>query len=229
MFALVFTTDWLSWQQASASVEESIAIDGATGSRVQLRHTAGRLHVTSPANDGALLNGVFGGGLERAVGRDGERVEVSLALPRHRGLLSPRYPWAWGRFSADWDIELTDQIPVALSVDTEGAMTALDLEGIKLTDLDVQANASTVEIGLPSAAGRTAVGLKVRSAVVVVQIPDGVAAWIGSATEVFELDVDVARFSMVVAHREYRSANYRESRNGVEISLSSSAGSIRIV
>jgi uncharacterized membrane protein len=228
-FALVFTTDWLSWHQATASTEESIGIDGATHARVQLRHTAGRLRVKAPAGDGALLDGVFGGGLDSAVARDGQRVEVELALPRHGGLLSPRYPWTWGRFSADWDIDLTDQIPISLTIATSGAVVALDLEEVRLADLDVRAKGSSVEIGLPSTAGRTAVGVTARGAVVVVRIPGGVAAWIRGDRELFELDVDVERFPVVADHREYRSTDYAEARNRVEIAVSSSSGSLRIV
>jgi uncharacterized membrane protein len=229
VFALVFTTDWLSWHQATASTEASIDIDGASHANMHVTHTAGRLSVTAPASDGSLLDGIFGGGLESAVSRDRDRVDVELALPRHRGLLSPRFPWAWGRFSADWDIELTDRIPISLTIDTIGAVAALELEGVSLAALEVQANASSVEIGLPSAAGQTALGVNARAAVVVVRIPDGVAAWIHGDTEMFELDVDVARFPMVVAHREYRSADYSKSRNRVEVSVISSSGSVRIL
>lgn len=229
VFALVFTTDWLSWQQAISTTEETITLDGARRARVQVRHTAGRLHVTALDRDGAVLDGVFGGGLERAVSREGERADVELALPRHHGLLSPRYPWAWGHFSADWDLGISTRIPISLTINTMDGMADLDLEDVRLTDLDLQANASSVEIGLPTAAGQTTVRVHARAAVVVVRIPHGVAAWIRGERDMFELEVDVARFPMLVDHREYRSASYGESQNRVEVSVSPSASSVKIV
>lgn len=229
VFALVFTTDWLSWQQAISTTEETITLDGARRARVQVRHTAGRLHMTALDRDGAVVDGVFGGGLDRAVSREGECADVELALPRHHGLLSPRYPWAWGRFSADWDLGISTRIPISLTIDTMGGIADLDLADVRLTDLDLQAKSSSVEIGLPTAAGRTTVHVDARAAVVVVRIPDGVAAWIRGERDMFELEVDVARFPMLVDHREYRSPSYGESHNRVEVSVSPSASSVKIV
>jgi uncharacterized membrane protein len=229
VFALVFTTDWLSWQQSRKTTQEAIAIDGATEARVLIRHTSGKLHLDAVDGEAVLVGGVFGGGVERSVRHDGARSEVDLVVPRRSDLLDPRYPWAWGQFSTDWDLGLSRRIPISLTVDTVGGVADLELGDLGLTDLDVRADGSAVEIGLPAAAGRTTVAVESKAAAVIVRIPDGVAAWIRGDNDGTALDVDVARFPVVVEGGGYRSANYAESRNRADVSVTLVDGSVTVV
>jgi uncharacterized membrane protein len=224
VFALVFTTDWLSWQQTRRTTTASLTLDGAARAQVRIRHVTGRLHVDATDRDDALLDGVFGGGVDSAVSRQDGRAEVELATPPISGLLSPRYPWAWGRFWVDWDLRLTGRIPLSLSVETTGGTADLDLEGVHVRELDVRADGSSVEIRLPADAGAMTVELESKAALVSVHIPDGVAARIHSEKEVPGLSLDVARFPSVVDRREYRSSNYDRSPNRVDIAATSLAG-----
>ena len=163
VFALVFTTDWVSWRQATKTTKEAIALDGATQARVHIRHGVGRLHVDAIESDTVLLDGVFGGGVERTVSHEGGRADIELILPRVSGLLDPRYPWAWGRFANDWDLGLNDGVPVSLSVETRGGAADLDLGGVRLTELDVRADGSVVEVILPAVAGQLTVACSPRA------------------------------------------------------------------
>ena len=129
VFALVFTTDWVSWQQAIRTTKEAIPLDGATQARLQVWHNAARLHIDAIESDSVLLDGVFGGGVERTVSNERGGADIDLKLPRVAGLLDPRYPWAWGRFSPDWDLGLNDGIPVSLRIETIGGTADLDLVG----------------------------------------------------------------------------------------------------
>lgn len=229
VFALVFTTDWLSWQQAKRTSTETVALGGAAAGQIRIRQVAGRLHVDATERDDTLVDGVFGGGVESSVSRDDGNATVDLTTPGVSGLLNPRYPWAWGHFSADWDLGLSARIPLSLRVETTGGTAALDLGGLRLTGLDVEADGSSVEMRLPADAGETTVVIGSKAAAVIIHVPDGVAAHIHSAKDTPELDLDVARFPMVVHQRDYRSADYERSSNRVDISASSLAGSIKIV
>ncbi len=229
VFALVFSTDWVSWRQAIRTTKEAIAIDGATQARVHLRNEAGRLHVDAMESDTVLLDGVFGGGVERTLSHERGRADIDLILPRVSGLLDPRYPWAWGRFSPDWDLGLNDRVPVSLSVHTRGGTADLDLRGVRLTELDVRADGSVVEVSLPGDAGQFTVAVQSKGAAVTIRVPDGVAAWVHSEKDIPELDLDIARFPIEVFGREYRSADYDTAPNRVDLSAVSAAGSIRII
>jgi uncharacterized membrane protein len=228
VFVLIFTTDWVSWRQAISTTREAIPFDGATAARVQVRHAAGNLYIDAINRDSTLLEGVFGGGVERTVSHAGGRADIRLTLPRIGGLLDPRYPWAWGRSAADWDLGISERIPVSLSVESAGGTADLDFEGIRLADLDVRADGSTVAVSLPSNAGLMTVAVQSGASAVTVHIPAGVAAWIRGEEDIPELEVDSVRFPVVVIGREYRSPDYDTAANRVELTAKSAAGAIRI-
>lgn len=229
VFALVFTTDWVSWGQAIRTTKETIALDGATHARVHVQNEAGRLHVDTIESNTVLLDGVFGGGVKLTVSHERGRADIDLALPRVGGLLNPRYPWAWGHFSPDWDLGLNDGVPVSLSVETRGGIVDLDLGGVRLTELDVRADASVVEVSLPADAGHLIVAVLSKAAAVTIRVPPGVAAWIRGEKDIPELELDIARFPIVAFGREYRSADYDIARNRVDLTAVSAAGSIKII
>jgi len=229
VFVLVFTTDWLSWQQATRTTTETFLLDDAARARVRIRHAAGRLHLDVTDRDDALLEGVFGGGVKSTVSRADERAEVELTTSRISGLLDPRYPWAWGHFSADWDLGISGRIPLSLGVESKGGMGELELDGVRLTDLDVRADGSSIDIRLPADAGVTTVAVESKAALVSVHIPVGVAARIHSPKDIPELILDDERFPAVLERREYRSADYDDAPNRVDISAVSMAGAIRIL
>jgi hypothetical protein len=117
---------------------------------------------------------------------------------------------------------------LSLSLETKGGTGELDLGGVQVTDLDVKADGSSIEIRLPAAAGATTVAVESKAAFVSLVIPPGVAARIHSPKDIPELELDVARFPVVVDRREYRSADYERSRNRVDIAAASMAGAIKI-
>jgi uncharacterized membrane protein len=229
LFALVFSTDWVSWRQARSTTKEAISLDGATQARVRIRQGAAKLDVHAIESDTILLDGEFGGGVERMVSREPGGADIELTAPRVGGLLDPRYPWAWGRFSPDWDLGLNDRVPVSLSVETRGGTARLDLERLRLIELDVEADGSLVDISLPTDPGRLNVAVQARASAVTIRVPEGVAAWFRSDTDIPELDLDVARFPVAVAGREYRSADYDTAHHRVHVTAASAAGSIKVI
>ena len=229
VFALVFTTDWVSWRQAARTTKEAIALDGATQTRVRARPGAASLHVDAIESDAVLLDGVFSGGVERKVSHERGCADIELTSPQVGGLLDPRYPWAWGRFSPNWDLGLNDGVPLSLSVETKGGVADLDLSRLRLTELDVCADASAVDVSLPTDAGHVTVVVQSKAAAVTIRVPDGVAAWIRGETDIPGLELDIARFPIVLSGGGYRSADYDTARNRVDLTAVSNAGSIKIV
>ena len=229
VFALMFTTDWVSWRQACSSTREAIALHGATRACVQVRQEAARIDLDAIESDAVLLDGDFGGGVRRTVHQEGGLTDIDLTLPPAGGLLDSRYPWAWGMFSPHWDLGLNDRIPISLTVETKNGTAHLDLSGLRLTKLDVRADASVVEVSLPTDAGHFTVAVESKVAAVTIRIPVGVAAWVRSDKDIPGLQLDIARFPVAVLGREYRSADYDTAVNRVDVIAVSAAGSIEII
>jgi hypothetical protein len=165
--------------------------------------------------------------VERRTTRTEDTVDVRLALPSQSRILSPRYPWAWGLVVA-WEIDLTRAIPIDLEVDMSGGRARLDLEQLRIRRLEITCPVSEVELTLPAAAGDTAVEIKAEGAMVVVHVPDGVAATIDTvATEIGSLEVDVTRFPPHA--KGHRSPGFETAGNRVEIHAEAADGVVRVL
>ena len=230
VFALVFTTDWLSWQQANRTVRATIPLDGAIGARITLRHRAGRLHVDAADSGAALVEGVFGGGLDQQVSIVDGHADLRLGVTRLGGLLSPRYPWAWGRLSQiDWDVGISGTVPIALTVEAADGSGLLELGALRLTALDLVARAGSLEVLLPSQGGALRVRVDSRSAAVDLRVPAGVAASIAvEPSSSGFVGVDSERFETVVAERQYRSPGIESAAARLEIETHVSSGAITV-
>ena len=142
LFILIFTTDWLSWQQATKTQHASIPLEGARRARVGVKHWGGHLRIGANATTQDLLQGVFGGGLERRIKRTEEVLDVQLGIrsrPSFHGLLNPRFPWAWGLADLlDWTIRLSQQIPIVLDIESANGQATLELDALQITELHVK-------------------------------------------------------------------------------------------
>ncbi|HEY7522276.1 MAG TPA: TMEM175 family protein [Candidatus Limnocylindrales bacterium] len=231
VFGLVFTTDWLSWQQASRTVRATIPVAGATSAHIRVRHGAGRLHVDAADEDAALVEGVFGGGVDQQLAVADGNAEVRLAVTRLAGgLLSPRFPWAWGRIgSLDWDLGVTDRIPVALSVEAASGTALLELGDLQLTDLEISAVAASVEVVLPVPRAVLRVRVSAKAGSVELRIPPDVATSVTPERSVSgSVIVDTSRFPSLAPDGSHRTPRFETAATRIEIATIVSAGSISI-
>jgi uncharacterized membrane protein len=226
-FALVFTTDWVSWQQSRRASMARIPLESATRARVRIDYGAGNLTIGPGDAPDAVLEGSFGGGVERRTTRTNDGVDMRLALPSQSQILNSRFPWAWGVVVA-WEIDLTRAVPIDLEVDMSGGRARLDLEQLRIRRLELTCPGSDVELTLPAAAGETAVEVQAEGAMVVVHVPDGVAAAIDSvAAEIGALEVDATRFPPHATG--HRSPGYETATNRVEIHAKAEDGVLRVL
>lgn len=228
-FCLLFTTDWLSWQQALKTRQAAIPLDGAARARLQLEHGAGQLNIGAEGAGPNLLQGHFGGGLESRTQRAGEVLDVHLQVPTRQGFMSLRFPWTWGPSNLlDWQIGLNRQVPLALSVESIGGAATLELGALQVTELDLKASAGTAVIGLPERAGQTTARIEAASASLVIRVPPGVAARIETAKAMASAEIDIARFPVVQDGHEYRSADYDTAVNRVDLAIDVAVGSVKV-
>jgi len=230
MFLLLFATDWLSWQQAAQTRQLEIPLDGASRAHVHMKHAGGRLQLTGATLEGALLRGIFGGGVDAKIARSGDLIDAHLTAQGRQGIMSLHFPWAWGASnSLDWTTNLQDGLPIDLHVEAAGGQTTLDLASTQVTRLTVAVSASTLDLWLPSRAGRTEARIGASAASIVIRVPPGLSARIRAAKAIASADIDPVRFPETVPGHEYRSADFDRAENRVDLSLDVAIGSVEIL
>ncbi len=237
LFILLFTTDWLSWQQAEMSQQASVPLENAKRANVHIQHGAGMLQagilqIDSKVEGKALLNGVFGGGLVSRVDRSEDAADIQLRVPERRGLLSIQYPWSWGSENVlDWTLHLSDQIPLALEIEISDGLSTCELEALQITDLKIRANSSATEISLPDREGHTTVNIEAKSASLTILVPGDVAAVIYDHGErdTSIAEIDLLRFPLIEESHEYRSEHYETASKRVDIRIDHSMSAVKIV
>jgi hypothetical protein len=115
-------------------------------------------------------------------------------------------------------------VPIDLEIDLPGGLGKLDLEDLRIERLGVTCPGSQVELTLPAAAGRTTVEVHAEAAMVVLRVPDGVAATIHAAADAIE--IDTARFPP--HDGDYRSPGYETATNRVDIRAAVPSGAVTV-
>ena len=220
---LIALGGWILWGalRMSDTVEGetvSIPLEDADEARIKVRYGAGQLLIHGDTGAGELLNGTFGGGLEREIHREGQGLRVALR--------SPRGEWPWTPGARDWTIGLSDAIPLLLDVEVGASDTSLDLTGLRVTELRLRAGASSTEVRLPAHAGHTRASIKAGVSSLFLLIPEGVAAHIQTKGGLAAVTVDRARFPQTEG--AYRSPDFETAENRVEIEVETGVGSVDI-
>jgi|RhiMetdeSRZDD1v2_1073273.scaffolds.fasta_scaffold147498_1 uncharacterized membrane protein len=232
LFILLFTTDWLSWQQAEMSQQASVPLENAKRASIHIQHGIGLLRIDSKVEGKVLLNGVFGGGLVSHVDRSEDAVNIQLRVPERRGLLNIKYPWSWGPENVlDWTLHLSNQIPLALEIETSDGLSTFELEELQITDLKIRANSSVTEISLPDHEGHTTVNIEARTAPLTMLVPADVAAFIDDHGErdTSSVEIDLVRFPMIEERHAYRSEHYETASKRVDIRIDHSMSFVKII
>jgi hypothetical protein len=230
LFILLFTTDWLSWQLSTRKQQTSFPLDDAKRASIHVHHDAGFLRIDSKAAENILLDGVFGGGLESQVARSEDAANIKLKVPKRTGLLNWKYPWSWGSASAlDWTLHLSDQIPLALEIETYAGELRLELGTLQITDLKIRVKSSSIQIFLPDREGYTTVNIDAITAKLMIRVPVDVAANIHNEIVIGTVKGDLARFRMLEKERRYQSPNYETATKRVDIQIGGDQSSVEFV
>jgi uncharacterized membrane protein len=230
LFILLFTTDWLSWQQVARIQQTTFPLDGVKRARVQIQYDGGRLQIDSSAERDTLLDGVFGGGLESHVDRSEDATTIQLREIERRGLLSYHYPWSWGPENAlDWTLHLSDQVPITLEIGVSAGKLTLELGGLQITDLKLWVKSTDTHISLPDREGYTTVNIEAITAKLVIRVPPDVAATIHNELGMGSVEGDLDRFHMIEKERHYQSANYETAMKRAEIHIGGDIASVELV
>jgi hypothetical protein len=190
------------------------------------------LHIDSQAAENILLEGVFGGGLESEVERSNGAANIQLKAPERPSFLSWRYPWSWGADNVlDWTLHLSDQIPLALEIETANEESVLELEALQITELKLKTNSTLMKVSLPDRAGETLVHIESDTAKLAILVPPKVAAHIHLPPReaVVAAQIDPDRFATIEEGRAYRSKRYKTAAKRVDIRIEGRMSSIEFI
>jgi len=137
------------------------------------------------------------------------------------------FPWTRGWAGLlDWDFTLATGLPLFLTLETGASESRLSLTELQVRELRVKTGASSTTVDLPASAGFTRVTVESGAAAVRLRIPGGVAASILVRSALAGVHVDRTRFPQ--AGGGYRSPDYEQAANKVEILVETGVGSIDI-
>jgi hypothetical protein len=221
---------WVLWGVFAAPrtfemEEATVPLEDAGQARIRMRHGAGRLRVGGGAVAGQLLSGSFGGGMEQQVKLAGDTLDVEMRV-RVSAAQFP-FPWMWGpRSTLDWTVNLNEEIPLSLDLETGASDARLDLTNLRVTDLRLQTGASSSDISMPASAGYTKATISSGAASVRVRVPEGVAARIRAGGGMADIRVDKTRFPRMGG--VYQSEDYDTAENKVDIDIDTGVGSVSV-
>jgi hypothetical protein len=208
--------------------QASIPLEGAKEASVTVRHGAGHLFIgggLAAAND-LLLAGTFGGGLDASRRREGDRLVVHMRV-KDRDISHYLFPWTRGWVGLlDWDFTLAMGVPLFLNLETGASESRLSLTELQVRELRVKTGASSTTVDLPASAGLTRVLVESGAATVRLRVPHGVSATILVRSALAGIHVDRSRFPQ--AGGGFRSPDYEQAGNKVEIIVETGVGSVDI-
>jgi hypothetical protein len=126
----------------------------------------------------------------------------------------------------EWDISLTDEIPLELKLNTGASDTRLNLTDLQVTNLWVETGASATEIHMPDSVAHTKAVIKAGAASVKVHIPEGVAARIRITGGLMGASVDTHRFPKSGGY--YQSPDYETASFKAELRVETGVGSVTV-
>jgi len=211
-------------RRALGTEQYAVPLEGARRAKLSMHYGAGKLRLGAGTGVGEMLDGSFRGGILVQSKHEGDVLSIDMHHPGRLGFISP---WNWGPGATlDWNVNLNENIPLELSMDTGACDAVLDLRELQVTDLNVNTGASSTTIHMPGKVDYTKAHIKSGAASMIVVLPEHVAAHIQVEGALAGVQVDTTRFKR--SGKVYRSANYEAADRKAEITIDASVGSLVI-
>ena len=207
---------------SSGSFSEPLG--SAERAEVELELGIGTLNLDSlPASSDRLLDVEYTstGSPSREMNIVDGTARVSLEL----GKDGWRFWGFWGEKREEWQVNLSQRIPLELSLHTGAGDSLINLSELTVTKIDLDMGVGRVNVTLP-AAGATVASVKGGVGDLTLTIPQGVAARIEAHTGVGVFEVDESRFPK--AGDLHESPDYATADNRVDLRVNAGVGRIRI-
>lgn len=208
-------------QMTAASISQGL--DGAQQANVEINTGVGEINITALTSGETLIEGSVPQGQGFDVRQDfsieGETANYRL---RQTGNMVWIFPAPRNRIS--WDLQLNPDVIESLDLNLGVGQAMLDLENISVENLQIEIAVGNTELTLP-AKGDCQVQLEGAIGKLTVFVPAGIGLQIQSSSGLGTTDVpdDYIRNS-----GNYRSPNFDQAENKVNLSISNAIGLIEI-
>ena len=118
---------------------------------------------------------------------------------------------------ADWRLMVSPDVEVDIDISSGASDLDLDLRGLNVRRLSIEAGASDIRVQLPATAGQTNVDIAAGVADIEIVVPDDVAAKIDIAAPIGSVWVEPSRF--MYTGDGYQSPHYFGAQNRVNIDI----------
>lgn len=197
----------------------SIPLGAAQSVKYHFSHGAGQLEMSGGAPLGQALAGTSAVGMNRSSQLNGDRLEVRVEA-------GPSFIPFVGPEQGVWRFQLTQELPVLLSVESGASSLHIDLTDVPVTRFSLKTGASSTHVTMP-ARGASILDVESGAASINVRVPDVTAARIRVKEGVMSVNVDTGRFPQLDSGL-YQSANFDSSQNRTEINIDSGVGSVSV-
>jgi hypothetical protein len=222
--ALILVGGWIIlnvyWRPAASEVETfSIPLGAAKSARIKFAHGAGQIEIGGGAPIGTALVGSAAAGMNKESRLDGDRLEVKVEA-------GPSFVPFVGPSGGIWRFQLTQEVPLTLSVESGASSLNIDLKDVQATRIELKTGASNSNLVMP-ARGVSLLDVEAGAAAVNIRVPDAAAARIRAEQGVAAINVDTNRFPRLDSGF-YQSPDFDTAVNRAEINIEAGLGSISV-
>ena len=220
-------------------------LDGAESARVRIDSSVGQLTLDNLADGDNLIKGkiytVDQEDIYQEYELDGDEITYRL-YSEWNGRVNNFSGFNEEKLA--WDLELTDSIPLDLSISLDVGESNLDLSELQITDLDLNIGVGQTTIELPVGEYRANIDGGVGQSIITLPDEGQIQVYVnGGVGEIViyvpkdasvKIDVDrgIASLTVPSGYRQnedvYTSANYDQKADTIELSLSQGVGNISI-
>lgn len=221
--ALILVGGWMVltvyWKPEASTEKFDIALQNARSVRYKFSHGAGQFEIKGGAPAGKALVGSSAAGMNENTQLDGDRLEVRIEAG------ASFIPFV-GPSDGVWRFQLTQEVPVTISVETGASQLDMDLTNVLASQIRLQTGASSTNVTLP-ARGASILDLSAGAASIDIRVPDGVSARVRIKEGLTSMNVDTSRFPQLDS-RMYQSPDFDTASNRAEINVEAGLGSITV-
>jgi hypothetical protein len=222
--ALILVGLWIIlgvyWKPAPSPDDTFVIPLGAAQSvNYRFAHGAGQIEISGGAPAGQAIVGSSGAGMNRRSHLNGDRLEVRVeAGPSFLPFVGPN--------EGVWRFQLTQDVPVLLSVESGASFITIDLKDVLASRLSLKTGASSTNVIMP-ARGVSLLDVEAGAASINIRVPEVTAARIRVKEGVVSVNVDTNRFPRLDSGI-YQSPNFDAAQNRTEINLESGLGTVMV-
>ena len=197
----------------------SFPLNAAKSVKYSFAHGAGQIEIRGGAPAGQAIVGTAAAGMNRRSQMAGDRLEVRVEA-------GPSFVPFVGPSEGVWRFQLTQEVPVLLTVESGASALNIDLTDVSATRLALKTGASSASVTMP-AHGASILDVEGGVASINVRIPAVVAARIRVKEGVTAVNVDTNRFPHLDSGI-YQSSNYDTSPDRAEINVEAGLGTVSV-